>query len=109
MSAAATTLQFAEAARALSQAARAKGLIAPAFRSPPRLSGVDRSIRHRDRHYVVAVRTRGRPWVAVAADMIEGVVTANGLVGGAAVRVRGAMWAVLGFDVEVERPLGRAA
>ena len=109
MSTAATnTLQFAEAARALARAARARGLVSPAFRSPPRLVGVDRSIRRSGDRNVVAVRTRGRPWVAVAADMIEGVIHANDLVGGNAVRVRGALWAAVGFGVE-EQPGSIAA
>ena len=109
MTTAANSLQFAEAARALSHSARARDLVVPAFRSPPRLLGVDRSIRRQGDHYIVAVRTRGRPWVAVAADMIEGIVYANGLVGGAAVRVRGALWAALGFAVEEAAPTRRAA
>lgn len=96
-----STLQFAEGARALARAARARGLVAPSFRSPPRVAGVDRSIRRRDDFCVVAVRTRGRPWVAVAADMVEGVIVANHLTGKAAVLVRGALWSALGFSEEV--------
>lgn len=46
---------------------------------------------------MVAVRTRGRPWVAVAADMVEGVIVANRLGGKDAVRARGTMWEALGF------------
>jgi hypothetical protein len=109
MNTAANTLQFAEAARALSRSARERELVVPAFRSPPRLLGVDRSIRRQGDHFIVAVRTRGRPWVAVAADMIEGIIYANGLVGGAAVRVRGALWAALGFAVEEPVAPRRAA
>ena len=97
MHAATTAVQFAEGARALSRAARARGLAAPSFRSPPRIAAVDRSIRRRGDYAVVAVRTRGRPWVAVSADMIEGVIVANGIGGGDAVRIRGALWAALGF------------
>jgi len=37
---------------------------------------------------VVAVAVRGRPFVDVVADMVEGVVVANGLQGVAATRVR---------------------
>jgi len=96
-----TTLQFAEGARALARAARARGLLAPSFRSPPRISGIDRTLRRHEDFCVVAVRTRGRPWVAVAADMIEGVIVANRLSGKDAVRVRGALWAALGFSVEL--------
>ena len=97
----ASTLQFAEAARALGRAARARGLNAPSFRSPPRVPGIDRTIRRSDDWCVVAVRTRGRPYVAVAADMVEGVIVANRLSGKEAVRVRGAMWDALGYSEAV--------
>jgi hypothetical protein len=39
---------------------------------------------------------RGRPWPAVLADLVEGVVAANGLRGPAADRARSALWAA--FD-----------
>lgn len=45
---------------------------------------------------MVAVRVRGRPWVAVLADMIEGVVVVNGLVGMAADELRAALWDAAG-------------
>lgn len=96
----ATTLQFARAARALARAARARGLAVPGFRSPPRLAGVDRSLRRVGDRCVVAVRVRGRPWVAVAADMVEGVIVANRLAGPEALRLRGVLWAALGFSVD---------
>lgn len=79
---------FTELARRLGAASRAAGLVVPAFRSPPRLAGADRTIRRLPGGPIVAVRLAGRPIVAVAADMIEGVVRANGLDGQAAVRVR---------------------
>ena len=50
----------------------------PGFRSPPRLPGVDRSIRRRpDGAAVVAVRVHGRSIEAVVTDMVEGVLAAN--------------------------------
>ncbi|MCB1015024.1 MAG: hypothetical protein KDB10_07890 [Acidimicrobiales bacterium] len=92
----ATSLRFAAAARSLAHAARRRGLAVPAFRSPPRLVGVDRSIRRRpDGAATVSVRLRGRPWVAVLADMVEGVVVANALSGGAADQCRTAMWSAV--------------
>jgi hypothetical protein len=94
----ATVQQFAQAARTVARVARAKELTVPTFRSPPRLP-VDRSIRHTAAGAVVSVRVRGRPFVAVAADMIEGVIVANRLAGPDALRVRGALWAALGFEV----------
>ena len=49
----------------------------PTFRSPPGISDVQRSIRRRGGSATVAVVLRGRPWGAVLADMIEGIVAAN--------------------------------
>lgn len=94
-----STVEFAHAARALTRAASRRSLIAPSFRCPPRLVGVDRSIRRRstDRGSdpVVSVRVKGRPREAVLADMIEGVVVSNGLGPPDADRVRNDLWAVM--------------
>jgi len=95
----ATSLRFASAARTLGQEARSRGLGVPGFRSPPRLAGVERSVRRRpDGGSTVAIKLRGRPWLAVLGDMIEGVVVANHLNGVAADRARSALWSA----VEVE-------
>jgi hypothetical protein len=40
----------------------------------------------------VAVQLRERPFLAVVADMVEGVVATNGLSGVEATRVRTALW-----------------
>ena len=85
----ATTTRFALAARVLAQAARGLGLRAPSFRSPPRLVGADRTLLTRAGRPTVAVRVRGRAWVPVLSDMVEGVVAANGLVGPPADRAAG--------------------
>ena len=96
---AATTVQFAHAARALALELRARRLIVPGFRSPPRLAGADRTLRRRGTGASVAIRVRGRPWPAVLADMIDGVVATNGLVGVEADALRNALWqAVVGPD-----------
>lgn len=77
---AATTLTFALAARSVAGAARASGLEVPAFRSPPRLVGTNRTVRHRpDGGVVVAVRVRGRDLADVARDLVEGTLLANHL------------------------------
>lgn len=92
----ATAVYFAATARLLTGEARRLGLEAPGFRSPPRLAGVDRSLRRRQgTSATVAVRLAGRPRPAVVADMIEGVVAANSLVGPAADRCRAALWNVV--------------
>ncbi len=92
----ATSLRFAVSARVLSDAARAAGLVVPAYRSPPRIVGRSRTIRRRaDGSATVAVALRDRPWPAVLADMIEGIVAANGRRGVDADRDRDVLWAAL--------------
>lgn len=69
---------FAAAARAIADEARRAGLVVPGFRTPPRLHGVDRSLRRRPGGApAVAVRVLGRPLETVVADMVEGVLVAN--------------------------------
>ena len=98
----ATSLRFAAAARTLGQVARREGLVAPSFRSPPRTVGLDRSIRRLPTGVVVSIRLRDRSWVAVVADMIDGVIVANLLESIDAARLRTLLWEVL----EVEDQLG---
>lgn len=87
--------RFAEAGRLLAAAAAASGVQAPSFRTPPRVAGVDRSIRRGSGGSVlVSVRSRGRAWPAVLADMIEGVVRANELSPHEAARLRNELWRV---------------
>ena len=89
----ATSLRFATAVRTLGEAARRHRLIMPGFRSPPRLAGADRTLRRQaDGGSMVAVVLRGRPFQAVMADMIEGVIVANDLKGAEATRIRTALW-----------------
>jgi hypothetical protein len=91
----ATTVDFASAARTITRHVRRSGLEAPSFRCPPRLVGVDRSIRRRGGGVVVAVRLRDRPRAAVLADMIECVIVANRLQPPEADRVRAELWAAV--------------
>jgi hypothetical protein len=92
----ATALRFARAARAVAPPIRARGLLVPGFRSPPRLPDVDRSLRRRPAGGVmVSIRIRGRPWLAVLADMVEGVVAGNSLAGPEADALRRDLWNVL--------------
>ena len=95
----ATTYQFARAARVLAQEARRLGLAAPSFRCPPRLAGANRTVRRRAGSTMVAVRVRGRPWVAVLGDLVEGVVVANALTGVEADRARTSLWRVVEGEV----------
>lgn len=89
----ASALQFSETVRQVVALARNQQMRPPVFRSPPRLEGVDRSIRRRPNGtVVVAVRRVGRPLAAVQADVIEGVLAANGVVGERADQFRHAAW-----------------
>ena len=90
-----TTVRFAQAVQSLAAAARSHGLLVPSFRSPPRLVGVLRSIKRWDGGATIAVVVRGRPWPAVQADLIEGVVAANGLAPPDSDRARAELWVAL--------------
>jgi hypothetical protein len=82
----------------------------PVFRSPPRHPGVDRTIRRRrSATAVVSVRLGDRPLAAVRADVIDGVVAANGLGGERADRFRRDAWTALEGRSAVPRRPGTAA
>lgn len=104
------TVEFSQAARTLTRAARRTGLVAPSFRSPPGIIGSSRTIRRRGGGAVVAIRLRGRPMVAVLADMIEGVIVANQLSPPQADQARTELWDALGFAAHHEAaPIAGAA
>ncbi|MGH9024592.1 MAG: hypothetical protein ACRDWD_00510 [Acidimicrobiia bacterium] len=88
--------RFADTARRLGAAARAAGLAAPAFRSPPRVDA-PRTIRRFPDGVVVSVRLRERSFDAVAGDMVEGVLVANRLGSADAGRIRGELRAAAGL------------
>jgi len=87
-----TSIRFAGAARDLGRAARLRGLDVPSFKSPPRLAGYSRTIRRRPRSTTIAIVLRDRPWAAVLADMIEGIIVANRLEGTRADQIRAVLW-----------------
>jgi hypothetical protein len=72
----------------LGAAARAAGLVVPAFRCPPRVAGARRTLRRYPGGAVVAVQVKGRPFAEVADDMVEGVLVVNRLATEAATRMR---------------------
>ena len=104
-----SSLRFARAVQVLTAAARGLGLVVPGFRSPPRLVGVQRSIKRWSGGATIAVVVRDRPWPAVLADLIEGIVAANGLTSPAADRVRADLWDALQAEAAPRRAGGRAA
>ena len=103
--------EFAAVARVLAQAAVALNLVAPGFRTPPRIVGIDRTLRrfaptlgeptvsHSSSGArpggVVSVVIKGRPLAAVVADMIEGVVVLNELAPSESAHARAALWRAL--------------
>lgn len=88
-----SSVQFGEAARALTTRARQLGLATPVFRSPPRIVGLSRTVRRRpDGQAIVSIAFRGRPWNAVLADMIDGILHVNDLDGRDACRARDELW-----------------
>lgn len=88
-----TSLRFAATVRTLGAAARGRGLVVPGFRSPPKLAGAERTMHRRaDGSATVSVVIRGRPYQAVTADLIEGIVVVNDLGGAEATRVRTHLW-----------------
>ena len=87
------SLQFAATVRTLGAAARRRGLVVPGFRSPPKIAGAERTLHRRgDGLATVSVVVRGRPYQAVTADLIEGIVIVNELAGAEATRVRTHLW-----------------
>jgi hypothetical protein len=90
-----STLRFAQTVQTIAATARSLGLVVPSFRSPPRLVGVQRSIKRWPKGAMVAVIVRDRPWPAVQADLIEGVIVANGLAPPTSDRVRAELWLAL--------------
>jgi len=108
-SATGTTVEFSQAARLLAREARQRQLVAPSFRCPPRVVGVQRTVRRHASGVVVAVQLRERPWVAVVADMIEGVIVANRVVSPESDRLRTELWQAIGHDWPSDVPVGADA
>ncbi len=99
----APSVRFAHVARRLAEAARAEGLDVPDFRSPPVDDRLDRTIRRRPGGTaVVAVRVRSRPFVAVVADLVEGIVAVNDLDGVAAAAARATLWAEVAAEADAD-------
>ena len=100
--------RFVVTARALAAASRELGLNVPSFQSPPRSDQLDRSIqRSGNGDCVVAVRVRGRPFAAVVADAIEGIVVCNQLDASAAAAVRDELWREIEGSHDAAAPTAR--
>lgn len=98
----ADALWFSAAARGVAEEARRGGLpVVPGFRSPPRRPGVRRAIRRLPGlQAIVAIEVRGRSRDEVLADLIEGVVVANRLIGPDAARWRSRLRRTAGGETD---------
>ncbi len=93
--------RFATMARFLAAESRHQGLTVPAFRSPPRVSGAERTIRRLGDGAVVSVQIRGRTAEQVAADMIDGIMITNRLAPATEAQVRDRLLAAVS-PVEID-------
>ena len=102
------TMQFTAAARVLAHSAAECGLVVPGFRSPPRIVGVNRTIRRSrtGEGGVVAVRLLDRPLAVILGDMIEGVIVINQLNAAQADQVRTFLWRAMS-EFAAEEPGAR--
>lgn len=103
--------RFWELARRVAAEGRRLGLVAPGFRTPPVLPGAQRTLRRTSAGAVVAVAvaSRGRPADAVLADLVDGLVLANGLAGDEAAACRCRLLAGLSPPVAGAAAPGEAA
>ena len=84
-----SALVFGEMSRLVAAESRRLGLVAPSFRSPPRLGGASRTVRrYPSGQSLVSVRCRGRSVAEVVSDMVEGVLVVSSLEGPAAEGLR---------------------
>lgn len=92
-----TATEFAAIARALQAECGRLRIQTPAFRSPPHLPRVDRTVRRCEGMVVVAVRL-DRDAHDVTQDMIDGVIAANELDNAEGVdTLRGELWQAAGL------------
>jgi hypothetical protein len=82
------SLAFGTIVRAIGKEARSMGLVVPIYRSPPGLPATDRTICRRHGDLVVSVRSRGRPFADVTADVVAGILLVNGVGAADEMRVR---------------------
>ena len=88
----APSVRFSVFARAITDAGKRLGLIVPSFRSPPHDGDLDRTLRRHSSGSIVAVRVKDRPFGAVIADLVEGVIVCNRLTQREAGDVRNVLW-----------------
>mgnify|MGYP001187986673 FL=1 len=99
----APSVRFSIVAKVITQVGARCGIEVPGFKSPPRSADLDRTVRRQSSGSVVAVRIRDRPFEAVIADMIEGVILCNDVPIGKAGKLRNIMWSAV---MQSERQAG---
>lgn len=71
------SIQFSITIRTLGRIAHQLGYQTPQFRCPPPSAKYQRSVRRNNDVLSISIVIRGRPWLAVLADIVEGFVLAN--------------------------------
>ena len=103
----APSVRFAIVAKTITQVVASCGLEVPGFKSPPRSGDVDRTVRRVNRGSIVAVRIKDRPFEAVIADMIDGVVVCNDMSTERAGKLRNLLWGAATQTGRPQKPLSR--
>jgi hypothetical protein len=88
----APSVRFSMFTRAITHASKRIGLDVPSFRSPPHDGHLDRTLRRHSSGSIVAIRVKDRPFGAVIADVVEGVIVCNRLTQREAGDVRNVLW-----------------
>jgi len=73
------------------------GYATPQFRCPPPSAQYQRSIRRNNDDLSISIVIRGRPWLAVLADIVEGFVIANSGSGQES-EIRNILWDTIGCN-----------
>ena len=110
------SIQFSRTIRTLGRIANQLGYVTPQFRCPPPSAQYQRSIRRNKDDLSISIVIRGRPWLAVLADIVEGFVIANAKSGQDS-EIRNILWDTIGsnglqkndFDLQSSPAISSAA
>ena len=91
------SIQFSITVRTLGRIANQLGYVTPQFRCPPPSAQYQRSVRRNHDDLSISIVIRGRPWLAVLADIVEGFVIANAKSGQDS-EIRNILWDTIGCN-----------
>ena len=91
------SIQFSITVRTLGRIANQLGYVTPQFRCPPPSAQYQRSVRRNHDDLSISIVIRGRPWLAVLADIVEGFVIANAKLGQDS-EIRNILWDTIGCN-----------